>query len=75
MNDYYPTGALFWFLGRLTKKEADMFHSSLLVDLAKTRQAELLRDVEKSRIRRDFKPKANSNTLLKKFQIYLSYLG
>ena len=52
-----------------------MFDYSLLVDLAKTRQAELLQEVEKYRIHRELKPKNNAVTVLKRLRIILSNLG
>ncbi len=47
----------------------------LLVDLAKTRQAELLQEVEKYRISREWKPKEKATPVLKRLQIFLTSLG
>lgn len=52
-----------------------MFDYSLLVDLAKTRQAELLQEVEKYRISREVKPKNIAVPVLKRIRIIFSNLG
>ena len=45
---------------------------SLLLDVAKARQAELLHEVEKTRISREFKARRKATPVLKRLQIFLS---
>jgi hypothetical protein len=45
---------------------------SLLLDVAKARQAELLQEVEKTRIRREFKAGRKAFTVRKRLQNFLS---
>ena len=64
------TGALFcWFSGRPTDMEAIMSNYSLLLDVAKVRQAELARDVEMVRITKELRQNRKPSKLAKILRI------
>lgn len=49
-----------------------MFNNIVLLDVAKARQAELVHEVEMSRIGRDLKPSRRANRFVKKLRTLLS---
>jgi hypothetical protein len=69
-------GALFcWFQGRLMNKEAEMSNYSLLLDVAKVRQADVAREVEIARIKRELKLNRKAIKTAKKQRISTASLS
>jgi hypothetical protein len=52
-----------------------MSNYSLLLDVAKARQAELLHEVEMTRITRALRSKRKANSILKKLQVFLATMA
>ncbi len=66
-------GALFcWFQGRLMYMEAEMSNYSLLLDVAKVLQADVAREVEKTRIIRELKRNRKPTKLAKVLRISIT---